>query len=285
MRQDCSSRRKRIQRSGRYRCSRSMYSRAGGAPALRLIEKSRSDLVSRRSGSTKLRSCRVRVDQRRSRASSSGRCARSRAAASAWSAKTVRKSLSCGRCTPCAIDRGSVAAGAGAFVGRQRRWQPAGLRRWSGPGSLCCPPSRHLSRKRRTSTYSSPASRKVTVAETPTVRRAGRMARVGPAHAQSDRHGRVKRRWGRDGGWTERLRRCLVHQPVVEMSRNSDRAAETRDVLRGAGDPVEAQGLPARQSDLGDECRRQSAVAAAADAADHDLIDFLDAALDEMELA
>ena len=70
------------------------------------------------------------------------------------------------------------------------------------------------------------------------------------------------------------------------MSRNvSDRAAETRDVIRGARDTVEPERLPARQSDLGDECRRQSAIVAAADTADHDLIEFLDAALDEMELA
>ena len=85
MRQQYLSRRKRIQRSGRDWCSRSTYSHAGGAPALRLIEKSRSDSVSRRSGSTKVRSCSVRVDQRRSPAIDSGRWARSRAAASAAS--------------------------------------------------------------------------------------------------------------------------------------------------------------------------------------------------------
>ena len=69
------------------------------------------------------------------------------------------------------------------------------------------------------------------------------------------------------------------------MSRTvSDRAPERHDALRGAGsDPVEPQGVRTGGSEFGDECQRQSAVVAASDAADRDLIDFLDAALEDME--
>ena len=68
------------------------------------------------------------------------------------------------------------------------------------------------------------------------------------------------------------------------MSRTvSDRDPERRDALRGAGsDRVEPQGVRAGGSEFGDECQRQSAVVAASDAADRDLIDFLDAALDDV---
>ena len=68
------------------------------------------------------------------------------------------------------------------------------------------------------------------------------------------------------------------------MSRTvSDRAPERRDALRGAGsDRAEPQGVRARRTEFGDECQRQSAVVAASDAADPDLIDLLDAALEDM---
>ena len=63
----------------------------------------------------------------------------------------------------------------------------------------------------------------------------------------------------------------------------SDRAPEGRDALRGAGpDPGEPQDVRARRLEFGEECQHQSAVVAASDAADRDLIDFLDAALDDM---
>ena len=62
----------------------------------------------------------------------------------------------------------------------------------------------------------------------------------------------------------------------------SDRAPQGRDALRVAGsDSVERQRI--RRSESRRECRRQSAVVAAADTIDRDLMDFLDAALEDME--
>lgn len=63
----------------------------------------------------------------------------------------------------------------------------------------------------------------------------------------------------------------------------SDRAPERHDALRGGGSHRVEPWVPgARRSEFGEEHRRQSAVVAASDAADRDLIDFLDAALDDM---
>ena len=63
----------------------------------------------------------------------------------------------------------------------------------------------------------------------------------------------------------------------------SDRAAEP-DPLRAAEllCPVQIWVPDTRRSGFADECRRQSAMVAAADRADRDLMNFMDAALGDM---
>ena len=62
----------------------------------------------------------------------------------------------------------------------------------------------------------------------------------------------------------------------------SDRAAEP-DALRAAElRPVQIWVPDTRRSGFADECRRQSAMVAAADRADRDLMNFMDAALGDM---
>jgi Protein of unknown function (DUF3018) len=60
----------------------------------------------------------------------------------------------------------------------------------------------------------------------------------------------------------------------VRKRRNARRAAGLRPVQIWVPDP--------RRAGFADECRRQAALVAAADAADPDLPDFLDAALTEL---
>ena len=61
------------------------------------------------------------------------------------------------------------------------------------------------------------------------------------------------------------------------------RVRKRRDVLREAGlRPVQIWVPDARRPGFAEECRRQSCLAAAADAADADLDAFLDAALDDL---
>ena len=63
----------------------------------------------------------------------------------------------------------------------------------------------------------------------------------------------------------------------------SDRVPDP-DALRAAGlRPVQIWVPDTRRSGFAEECRRQSAVVAAADLADRDLADFMDAALADME--
>jgi hypothetical protein len=65
----------------------------------------------------------------------------------------------------------------------------------------------------------------------------------------------------------------------------SERVRRRRDALRAAGlRPVQIWVPDARRPGFDDECRRQSAVVAAADAADRDLDAFLDAALSDIEV-
>jgi hypothetical protein len=60
----------------------------------------------------------------------------------------------------------------------------------------------------------------------------------------------------------------------------SDRVQKRRDALRAAGlRPIQIWVPDTRRPGFAEECRRQSGVVAAADAADHDLDAFLDAAL------
>lgn len=64
----------------------------------------------------------------------------------------------------------------------------------------------------------------------------------------------------------------------------SERVRRRRDALRAAGlRPVQIWVPDARRPGFDDECRRQSVVVAAADAADRDLDAFLDAALSDIE--
>ena len=60
----------------------------------------------------------------------------------------------------------------------------------------------------------------------------------------------------------------------------SERVKKRRDALRDAGlRPVQIWVPDARRAGFDEECRRQSALVAKADRADHDLNDFMDAAL------
>ncbi len=60
----------------------------------------------------------------------------------------------------------------------------------------------------------------------------------------------------------------------------SERVRKRRATLRAAGlRPLQIWVPDTRQPGFADECRRQSQVVAQADAADADLLDFLDAAL------
>jgi Protein of unknown function (DUF3018) len=61
------------------------------------------------------------------------------------------------------------------------------------------------------------------------------------------------------------------------------RVRKRRDALRAAGlRPVQIWVPDTRRPGFAEECRRQSRLAAAADAADADLDAFLDAALDDL---
>ena len=63
----------------------------------------------------------------------------------------------------------------------------------------------------------------------------------------------------------------------------SDRVPDP-DALRAAGlRPIQIWVPDTRRSGFAEECRRQSAIVAAADLADRDLSDFTDAALREMQ--
>jgi hypothetical protein len=62
----------------------------------------------------------------------------------------------------------------------------------------------------------------------------------------------------------------------------ADRVSKHRAGLRAAGlRPVQLWVPDTRTPEFAAECQRQSAVAAKADRADRDLLDFLDAALDD----
>jgi hypothetical protein len=64
----------------------------------------------------------------------------------------------------------------------------------------------------------------------------------------------------------------------------SQRVRKRRDALRASGlRPVQIWVPDTRRPGFAEECRRQSLVAAAADAADHDLQGFLDAALADLD--
>lgn len=66
----------------------------------------------------------------------------------------------------------------------------------------------------------------------------------------------------------------------------SQRVRKRRDALRAAGlRPVQIWVPDTRRDGFADECRRQAALVAAADAADSDLSDFLDAALADLDEA
>lgn len=63
----------------------------------------------------------------------------------------------------------------------------------------------------------------------------------------------------------------------------SIRVQKRRDALRTSGlRPVQIWVPDTRRPGFDEECRRQSLVIAAADAKDTDLLDFLDAALDDL---
>ena len=63
----------------------------------------------------------------------------------------------------------------------------------------------------------------------------------------------------------------------------SDRSREY-DALRAAGlRPIQIWVPDTTRSEFAEECRRQSALVAAADAEDHDLMDFMEAALADVE--
>jgi len=64
----------------------------------------------------------------------------------------------------------------------------------------------------------------------------------------------------------------------------SQRVRKRRDALRAAGlRPIQIWVPDTRGPDFAAECRRQSLAAAAADAADGDLSDFMDAALVDLD--
>jgi hypothetical protein len=66
----------------------------------------------------------------------------------------------------------------------------------------------------------------------------------------------------------------------------SQRVRKRRDALRASGlRPVQIWVPDTRRPGFAEECRRQSLVAAAADAADHDLQNFLDATLADLDEA
>jgi hypothetical protein len=63
----------------------------------------------------------------------------------------------------------------------------------------------------------------------------------------------------------------------------SERVRKRRDTLRAAGlRPIQIWVPDTRLAGFAAECRRQALVVAAADAADHDLDGFMDAALDDL---
>ena len=63
----------------------------------------------------------------------------------------------------------------------------------------------------------------------------------------------------------------------------SERVQKRRDALRAAGlRPLQIWVPDTRRPGFAEECRRQSRMAAIADAADHDLGDFMDAALADL---
>nr|WP_277924452.1 antitoxin MazE family protein [Sphingomonas sp. CROZ-RG-20F-R02-07] len=77
---------------------------------------------------------------------------------------------------------------------------------------------------------------------------------------------------------TKRIGVIPVPAPVTE------RVRKRRDVLRAAGlRPIQIWVPDTRRPGFADECRRQALVVAAADAADHDLDAFLDAALVDLD--
>lgn len=64
----------------------------------------------------------------------------------------------------------------------------------------------------------------------------------------------------------------------------NERVQKRRDALRAAGlRPVQIWVPDTRRPGFAEECRRQSRVAAAADAIDHDLDAFVDAALVDLD--
>ena len=65
----------------------------------------------------------------------------------------------------------------------------------------------------------------------------------------------------------------------------SARVRKRRDSLRASGlRPVQIWVPDTRRPGFADECRRQSAIVAQADASDADLRDFMDAALADMDV-
>jgi len=63
----------------------------------------------------------------------------------------------------------------------------------------------------------------------------------------------------------------------------SERVRKRRDALRAAGlRPIQIWVPDTRRPGFAEECRRQSQLVAAADAADHDLDAFMDAALADL---
>jgi len=63
----------------------------------------------------------------------------------------------------------------------------------------------------------------------------------------------------------------------------NERVKRRRDAMRAAGlRPVQIWVPDTRRPGFAEECRRQSLAAAKADAADPGLVDFLDAALDDL---
>ena len=65
----------------------------------------------------------------------------------------------------------------------------------------------------------------------------------------------------------------------------SQRVQKRRETLRAAGlRPIQIWVPDTRRPGFADECRRQALVVAAADAVDHDLDGFMDAALVDLDL-
>lgn len=63
----------------------------------------------------------------------------------------------------------------------------------------------------------------------------------------------------------------------------NERVQKRRDTLRAAGlRPIQIWVPDTRRAGFAEECRRQALVVAAADAADHDLAGFMDAALADL---